>query len=115
MVASTTGTMILRGASGRQYAYSIYISDVVGAFVTFATNGVAGTGSQTFIITPEDCILVDISTLLSPTVALTIAPFVNDVSTGNVILDANTLSTLPNRAIPNIGFRAGRKLTFVQA
>jgi hypothetical protein len=115
MVTATTGQVLLIGRSGRQYSYSVYISDVVGAFVTFSASGVAGTGSQTFIIVPEDVVLADIATALSPTVALTISPYINDLPTGNIIQDSNTLATLQARQIPHIGISAGKKLTFVQA
>lgn len=115
MVTATTGNIIFQGVSGRTYAYSIYISDVAAAFVTFSAAGVAGTGSQNFLIVPEDGMVVDISTLLSPTVAVTISPYVNDLPTGIIIQDANTLSTLTTRAFPRMKIKGGSKLTFIQA
>lgn len=114
MVTATTGTMILQGVSGREYSYSIYISDVVGAFATFSTSGPAGTASSNFIITPENCVLKDISTLLAPTVAVTVQLYVNDMPTGVLIQDANTLFSNTTRSIPHAKIGGGRKLQFVQ-
>lgn len=115
MVTATTGNVIFQAKSGKQYAYSCYISDVSAAFVTFSASGPAGTGSQNFLIAPEDMILVDFSTLLSPTVAVTVSPYFNDLPSGLLIQDANTLSSLPTRSFPRFGLRAGTKLTMLQA
>lgn len=116
MVTATTGNIIFRGLkTGRVYSYSIYISDVVAAFATFSANGPAGTGSSNFLTIPEDCELVDISTLLSPTVAVTVSVYVNDLPTGTLIQDANTLYSVQSRAIPHIRIRGGSKFQLLQA
>lgn len=115
MVTPTNGTITLQGKSGRNYSYSIYLSDVAGAACTFSTAGLAVAGSQTFLIAPEDCILKDMSITAGPTVIFTMIPYINDVSAGQVISLANTVNTLAFRAVPNIGFAAGRKITIVQA
>ena len=116
MVTATTGNIKFLGLkTGKEYSYSIYISDVVAAFATFSTAGPAGTTSSNFIAAPEDCVLVDISTLLSPTVAVTMVAYVNNRPTGDVIQDANTLSSLTTRSFPRLKLRQGALLQFIQA
>ena len=61
MVTAGNGTIQLQGYSGKTYNLNFYSSDVVGAPTTFNLNGVAGTGSQTFYIVPENCVVTDIS------------------------------------------------------
>jgi hypothetical protein len=115
MVTATNGTLTLRGASGREYSLSIYISDVVGAFVTFSTTGLAVAGSSNFYVIPENCTIKDISVTTGPTVMFVMRPQVNDVDVGAVISLANCINTLAYRAVPNISIAAGRKFTLVQA
>lgn len=116
MVTPENGMVILRGLrTGREYAYNIYSSDVVGAAVTWSTNGIAGTGSQTFILIPEDCILKDVSIATGQTVSTNWIIQVNDVPTGSIVSIANAINTLQTRSIPNIPIAGGKKLTFVQA
>ena len=116
MVTATTGNIKFTGLrTGKEYSYSIYVSDVAAAFATFSTAGPAGTGSSNFIAMPEDVIMTDISTLLSPTVAVTLVVYVNNRPTGDVIQDANTLSTLNTRSFPRLKLRQGALLQFIQA
>ena len=115
MVTAGNGIISLRGASGKSYNVSFYSSDVVGATVTFNLNGNAGTGSQSFYILPENCILEDVSFTSSNTVTTSWVVQLNDANTGNVISVANQLNTLANRQKPMIPLPAGRKLTMVQA
>ena len=106
--------MILMGRSGKQYSVNIYSSDVIGAFVTMSANGVAGTGSANFIGAPEDCIIKDISFASSNTVSTNFLVQRNDANVG-IIAIATVLTTLNNRAVPNVQFRAGDKIGIVQA
>jgi len=115
MVTPTTGTLTLQGKSGKNYSYSVYIADAVGTNIKFSSAGIATAASQSFLIAPEDCIIKDLSVTTGPTVITTILPFINDVSAGAVIALANAINTLAFRAIPNIGFAAGRKITLVEA
>lgn len=117
MVTATTGNIIFKGVkSGLDYSYSVYISDVVGAFATFSAMGPAGTASSNWVSIPagEDVMLWDISTLLAPTVAVTIMPVVNDRPSGVLIQDANTLFSNTTRAVPKIRIRAGAKFQLIQ-
>jgi len=114
MVTATTGTITFRGASGADYSWSIYVSDVDAAPVRFSSGGAAGAASSDNIIVPENCVLKDISTLLSPTVAVTMIPSVNDRPTGDVIHDANTLSTLTTRSFPRMRVPGRCKFSMVQ-
>lgn len=115
MVTPTTGSLILAGKSGRQYAVSFYIADVVGTDVKFNLNGLATASSQSFYIIPEDSVIKDISLTTGPTVIFSLIIKANDVPTGSVVPIANCINTLANRAIPNIGFQAGRKFTMTEA
>lgn len=114
MVTAGNGVLIFTGKSGRQYTLNFYSSDVNAAFCTFATNGAAGTGSQTFWNAPEDVVLTDVSFASSNTVALNWNFYYNDVSTGIIVPIANTLNTLAFRSIPHPGFKRGTKVTMIQ-
>lgn len=115
MVTPETGTIIFRGMSGRDYAYNIYSSDVIGAYVTFSAFGAAGATSQNFLVLPERCVLKDLSVITGQTVCTSWLPLVNDTPSGVAVLVANSINTLAYRSIPNVGFEAGRKFTLVQA
>ena len=115
MVTAGNGSITLRGASGRSYNMNFYSSDVVAAACTFSLTGVAGTGSQTFYIIPERCVLTDISFVSSNTVSTNFVPYINDVPIGIVVPIANVLTTLTTRAVPPIAMEAGRKFTLIQA
>lgn len=109
------GTIILQGVSGREYSLSIYCSDVANAAVTFSTTGSAGTGSQNFYIIPENCVLKDVSLVTGMADTTALVPYINDVPSGALVSIANAINTLAYRAIPKLGFAAGRKLTIIQA
>jgi len=115
MVTATNGLLTLRGISGKDYSYNIYISDVAAAPVTFSTVGAAAAGSQNFIITPEPCVISDISVTTGPTVIFNLVPYVNDVSSGQIIALANVINTIQNRSFPQVKINGGRKLTILQA
>lgn len=115
MVTPTNGALFFRGRSGKNYSVNIYISDVVGAAVTFNTVGAAVAGSQTFWLAPEDVVLVDASIVTGPTVMTNLVPYANDAPVGSTLPIAAFLSTLANRPNPGIGYAAGRKITIIQA
>jgi len=115
MVTPTNGVLTFRGVSGKDYSYNIYISDVAAAAVTFSTIGQAVAGSQNFIITPENGVIKDISVTTGPTVIFNLVPYVNDVSSGQIISLANVINTIQSRSFPMIKIAGGRKLTILQA
>ena len=114
MVTAGNGTLRLKGASGREYSYSFYSSDVIGAFCTFNTSAIAVAGSQTFFITPENCRLIDVSFTSTNTVATAWQPQINDTPAGSVVSIANCLNTLQNRSFPMLTISGGRKFTLLQ-
>lgn len=116
MVTATTATILFKGASsGRQYATSAYISDVIGAKILFSQNGVAGTGSDTFIQFPEPVVLQDVAVLTGPTVATgwTFTAAGNTVPSSACLISPN-LTTNANRSVPNIGFNTRALIGAVQ-
>ena len=116
MVTPETGVITFRGLNtGRTYSLSFYSSDVVGANMTFNSNGIAVAGSQTFWNTPEDVIVDDISIITGMTVTTTGMFMVNDVSTGNIFAIANIINTLAYRNFPHISIARGKKFTIIQA
>jgi hypothetical protein len=116
MVTATTGTLTLKNlGSGKTQSYSIYISDVNAASVLFSTFGVAGTGSANFVNAPFDAVIWDISVITGPTVITQLNAFKNDVPRAQPILLANVINNLQSRCIPQIGFRAGDKISITQA
>jgi len=115
MVTPTNGLLRLKGISGKEYSYNIYISDVANAPVTFSTVGQAVAGGQNFIITPEPCEIKDIAVTTGPTVIFNLVPYVNDVSSGQIMSLANVINTLQTRSFPAVKINGGRKLTILQA
>jgi len=116
MVTTTTGTVTFKGLeTGKYYTLSMFTSDVLAAPATFNLAGVAVAGSINFWNAPELVQLVDMSNITGPTVMTVYVAQANDVPTGNVISFANTVNTLPYRIVPNIQYRRGTKVTFVQA
>lgn len=115
MVTAENGTVTFVGASGKFYSLSIYSSDVLGAYLTMSSSGLAGTGSQSFWNTPEQVTLYDISMTTGNTVTTVFRFQVNDVDVGNIVAEANILNTLANRSFPHITIGAGRKFTIIQA
>ena len=115
MVTPTNGTVILRGVSGKSYALNFYISDVVGATCTFNLNGVAGANSQSFYILPENCVIKDVSITTGPTVMTNLVLQINDQNIGVVLPIATLLTTLNQRAVPQVPLPGNRKFTMIQA
>jgi len=115
MVTAGNGSITFRGSSGRSYTMNFYSSDVINANCTFSLTGVAGTGSQTFYIIPENVVLVDISFASTNTVSTNFVPYINDIPIGSIVPIANVLNTLAYRIVPQIPISAGRKFTLVQA
>ena len=117
MVTATTMTASFQGVGAlkRPYNVSGYISDVVGAKVLWNANGVAGTGSDTYVQFGEPVILTDISVLTGPTV-MTGMRFQSggvDVPQSATLIATN-LSTVIGRNAPKIGFAAQSQIGAIQ-
>ena len=108
MTTTTTGTIGFVGRSGKYYSYSLYISDLAGVMWKFSANGTATASVSDWIQLPEDCTLIDISTVAAPTVSLASAVILSDLPLGVIIQHANTLNTLTSRMIPRISVKAGK-------
>lgn len=115
MATPETGVLTFAGQSGKVYSLSFYSSDVLGASVTFSMVGLAGTGSQTFWITPETVRLVGASIITGQTVSTIGRIQVNDVDIGTPLAWANVVNTLATRDFPPIVIGGGKKFTIVQA
>jgi len=110
-----TGTLTFRGASGAIYSYSIYNSDVANAFVTWATTGVAGSGSVTFITAPENMQLVDVSVTTGIVDTTALVLWLDDAPVRNSIMSwANLLNSLQSRSFPPIAISRGRKVQLAE-
>ena len=108
LTTTTTGTIGFIGRDGKYYSYSLYISDLAAVYWKFSANGTAAAGSSDWIQLPQDCTLIDISTVAAPTVSLASAVVLNDLPLGVIIQHANTLNTLTTRMIPRISVKAGK-------
>lgn len=116
MVTAGTGAITFTGIkTGNPYTWSVYSSDVLGAFCTFNKNGLAVVGSQNFVIIPEDVYISDMQLPTSNTISTAWVPQVNDANSGSVVPLAAILATLPTRTFPKLGISAGRKFTLLQA
>lgn len=117
MVATPkTGTLTFRGdQSGRVYNYSIYDSDVAGAFVTWSLNGTAGSSSVNFISAPENMTLIDVSVVTGIVDTTAILLYLDDAAIpGTLTQWANVVNTLQKRSFPPLKIRGGRKVQFIE-
>lgn len=113
--APKNATILFRGKSGQQYSYSIYLSDVANAFVTWATTTTAGSGSVNFITAPEDMALVDITIASAPTDTTSLILWLDDGPVRNTFIqDANVVASVQTRIFPKVGISQGRKVQLVQ-
>lgn len=113
--APRVATLQFRGQSGKDYQYSVYLSDVNAAFATWNLVGTAGTGNTNYITAPENMTLVDaaVPTGLTDTTSGTF--FLDDAPLANSIMSwALIVNTLPTRSFPKVGIRAGRKVQIQQ-
>lgn len=101
--------------TGRQYAYSVYFSDVAAAFTTWSLSGAAGTSSTNFISAPENMTLIDASVPTGLTDTTTCLLWINDApAPGNLIQYANIVNTLASRSFPVFRISQGRKVQLQQ-
>jgi len=115
MTVATTGTITMKGASGKEYGYSVYISDLAGVFWKWSALGAAVATSSDFILTPpENCQIIDVSLLTTPTVSVASQLVANDIPKGLIYLVGNLLYTTQNRACPHVTVGPGTKLQFMQ-
>lgn len=109
------GSLSFKGASGRGYSVSVYTSDVVGAYVRFNQDGLAGTTTPDFLVFPEAVTIVDFSTVTGLTDTRVIKILKNGVSTGVVLQHANHVNTLATRPYVGVTITAGSEIRMVQA
>lgn len=109
------GSMSFKGASGRGYSVSVYISDVVGAYARFNQDGVAGTATPDFLVFPETVTIVDFSVVTGLADTKVVKILKNGVSTGVVLQDANHVNTLATRPYIGVTITAGSEIRMVQA
>jgi len=116
MVTPTYGTAMFKGVtSGKTYAVDMYISDVVGAPVTFDSGNGATSTSLGFWRAPEPVILYDLSIATGPTVMTALVPTTNGgIIAGFAFRIANFLNTLATRPAITIGWKEGSNVGFNQ-
>jgi hypothetical protein len=114
MVTPTTATLKFKGASGKDYIYSLYLSDSA-INAKWSTSGTAGATSSDSIITPEPIELRDVSIITGPTVVFNLVPFVNGIQQPQMINIAANISTIQTRAFPSLRINGSRKLELVQS
>jgi len=115
MTVATTGTITMKGASGKEYGYSVYISDLAGVFWKWSALGAAVATSSDFILSPpENAQIMDISLLTTPTVSIASQLVASDIPKGIIVLVGNLLFSTQNRAFPHVTIGPGTKLQFMQ-
>lgn len=111
-----TGVIRFRGASGTEYQYSLYNTDVAAGFLTWATTAVAGSGNVAFITAPEDMVLEDISVVTGIVDTTALVLWLDDAPVRNTIIQwADVLNTIQSRSFPSLGIKAGRKVQLASA
>jgi len=107
-------TLKFTGRSGRGYTKDGYISDVAGAQVNLDGGNGASASSPTTWRPPEDVVLQDVAVVTGTQDTTKIQPVQNSVPTGDFIRYSIHLTTLNNRPLLNIPFRAGSDIAFNQ-
>lgn len=112
MVTPTTGTLNAIGLKTKQtFNISFYLSDVVGANVTFEPAGTAGSSSQTTFVPAESMRIYRASIKTGPTVASGMLLNVSGMPIPGALIDITTyLSTNPTPPPINIVIPAGLPL-----
>ena len=84
-MAATTGTMMMRGRSGRKYTLGIYntASSAAGTYVLTDWNNPAASTSPNFFTVPEFCDVID----FIPTAATGQVEFTSDGQRTGVVVD----------------------------
>lgn len=109
------GTMLFRGrSSGQLYSVDIYISDVAGAQVRFDNGAGAGASAETFTTFNEPVILTDYAQVTGTADTEKIRITANNSPTPHILRYGIHLSTLNNRPVLNIPFRAGTRISGIQ-
>ncbi len=97
-MAATTGVVKLV-ARGRTFTVQLYIPDAVATYIGFAAGGLAGSGSPTFYVVPEDCVLTDVSLTTAPT-AVGVTWLANGAAINGGTARWNDYLTSNNQKIP---------------
>lgn len=109
------GTMLFRGRStGQLYSVDVYISDVAAAAVHFDGGAGAGAASETFISFSEPVILEDYSQVTGTADTEKIRITANGMPTPHILRYGIHLTTLNNRPLLNIPFKAGTRISGIQ-
>ena len=113
-MAASAGTIVLVGKSGRIYSIDLYIPDAVATLLTFNTAGLASSTSPNSYRTPEDCVLVDVTTATAPTAVGAALKVNSGVVNGGTFRWADRLNTLSTRAKFAVPIKAGDFISLLQ-
>lgn len=116
MVTATYGTAMFKGVqSGKTYPVDMYISDVVGAPITWDSGNGATSTSLGFWRAPEQVVLYDLSIATGPTVMTQLVPTSNGGPIGTFTFRiANFLNSLATRPSIALGWDKGSNVGFNQ-
>lgn len=116
MVTASSGTITMKGRSGRTYAVAFYTADVLGTAVKFDSGSGASATSLPFWKVPEPCVLVDVAVVTGNTVTTNLVMTADGaVIPGMRLPEAAFLNTLANRPPLAIGFKQGTNFGFTEA
>ena len=109
------GQMMFRGkASGQLYTTDLYVSDVNAAQVLFDNGAGAGTGGETFVSFNEPVILVDYAQVTGTADTEKIRLTANSSPLPHILRYGVHLTSLNNRPVLNIPFKAGTRIGAIQ-
>ena len=100
-MAATTGSLFLRGASGRKYTLGIYnpAAGAAGTYVNTDWNNPASANSPNFFTVPEVCDVID----FIPTAATGLVEFTSNGQRTGVVVDYAAFgSTNPGRPVGSL-------------
>jgi len=113
-MAASNGTLIIAGKSGNIYNIDSYVPDAVSTYIGFNPTGLAGSGSDTKLVAPEDGYIMDFITVAAPTAVGFTCILDNAIMNGTAFRHANLLSSLVTRQPVRVPVKKGQTIQLYQ-
>ncbi len=112
-MAASYGSAIFVGASRRRYYKDVYLDDVAGAAVRWDAGAGASATSDTFMLPPENVVLIDV--IIASATGQTKTQICRDnVPTGDILRNSLHLAAVVTRPGLSIPFGRGQKISMLQ-
>lgn len=113
-MAAASGTIRIRGASGRVYAINVYANDTANNLVTFDESKIAVAGSPDTYIVKENGAIVDIAFTTDLATPTHVQILRNGTPTGDILDVTAHLTSVTARPNPVSPVGQGDKISLIQ-